>query len=175
MKYDFVIISSPRSGANMLATALNSHSDVFCKLGESVDYDKRPTKKIKKGMLVGAVCNVLLPMPDLDGVKKIIIKRPEKEIGDSIASGIKHYFEDVEIERATGSQREYEIARTANKKLKDYIDDGCLVIEYKDMVGGNKDTREIINGKLICNYLGIDESVLIPETYKPMALGASNG
>jgi len=164
---DFYIMSMPRSGSHMLASALDGHSCISCQ-GEH----QYPWLGIQKGKIVhGALTG---PKHRVSVQHKIIcLTRDSRDCVCSLqrrASGQLHFLEPTEI-KEVGIVDEADVQYFDS--MKEYMLDlfkahERLVLDYSEITD-NKDCREIPEsiGKRICDFLGVVYEPLKPKFYKP--------
>jgi hypothetical protein len=181
MKYDFAIMSLPRSGSHMLMSALHSHPDVTM-TGEIGMVDKFPMMTS-----TGGVNGIIIPSYRLVDVIDIsfnfdipfmFITRPIGEIVYSLFTDSEHgqgyrqslvpsineshqQFPATEG-RINRLQTEYELM---NNFMDSRSEGRDVMVTYDELCGG-VDTREIKCGDEICDWLGIDRHPLVPVTHK---------
>lgn len=153
----FVVLGLPRSGTHMLASAINSHPDVVCRME-----DEQPVF----ADIAGRVWTKLEEVPPAD--KYIVIHRPFKDRMRSFRyTGYSH--------RLTPGPRPEEpmfshigIEDEGNQLRLIAITLGALQLEYNELTG-NSDCRalSVAWSNVICDFLGVYHKVLCPLTHKP--------
>jgi len=177
--YDFIILSLPRSGSHMLASALDSHPEISCE-GEYEMIDKIPighTRKQIHGCIVQAY-HIRREIAPISIPTKIIrIKRPLVQI---VASRFLNSIDGTNSDQHTEPVKKEGISHTLKFKVwNDLLHDSlaldeftasnpALTVSYNDMCKG-KDARKIEHETAlrICDYLEVTRAPLIPATYKP--------
>ena len=178
MDLDFAILTIPRSGSHMLASALNSHPDIKC--GAEYNAPAKIELPDSGGKIEGCIVhwyNLERNPKLLDGVKIIVLIRNPVEIAKSWQKGYAmgksagHYLEPTTFNGAIPEPEKSVIETIKDRQLKllEYAKDReVLRLDYEKLTG-NKDIREIENSKEICKFLNVKNKKLNPLTYKPMS------
>lgn len=182
--YDFIIVSLPRSGSHMLASALDSHPDIQCE-GEYGMIEKFPlgrTEARLRGCIVQGY-HILgqIALPTGWATAKIIkLTRSIDQIADSLhatnddGQSYSQHLEPVRQQMPGGKPTQKTWSRINDEHeailnwllLRQY-----LTVTY-DALSGGKDCRAIRweQAHRICDYLGVERHPLIPKTHKPSPL-----
>ena len=157
MKYSFIILGLPRAGTHMLASALDSHPEIACRLKDN---------QVVYAPYTGRVWTRLEEIPYAK--KYIVIHRPFVERMRSFRyTGFSHAYrpgsrpEEPRRARADFPDQDEELIEVAYQ-IK------ALQVHYSDLTGG-LDCRQIPQGwsQIICDFLGVKRHILCPRTYKP--------
>ena len=177
MEYDFLIITQPRSGSHMLATALNGHSQISC-TGEI----RNPRDFIKptEGEILGGILHYS-PEGDITAKKYIYMKRDITERSRSVdrLHQIKHNETDpkfhflepktLDVSSIVYKQSTFDICKERTAQLEEFLlDKDHITVTYEEITG-NKSITEIPEavGRKITEYLGVKYEPLKPLTVKP--------
>lgn len=178
--YDFFILSLPRSGSHMLASALDSHPDICC-TGEYGMTEKFPIGR-SGGKIKGCIVQAYhiqqgIAPPDFDTGRLIWLTRPVYEIAisrhydNANGASAAQYLEPTE---KTGVQRLVLPDTVKNLQIQIGVVTQVararehLAVNYKGLCAG-KDTRAIRweVAHQLCDFLEVDRQPLLPATHKP--------
>ncbi len=178
--YDFIILSLPRSGSHMLASALDSHPEIQCQ-GEYEMIEKFPLGRNEapiKGCIVQAyhIQRNIAP-PDLVTAKLIYLYRPVREIvfsrfyGSPLGVNSEQWLTPVLRDKTQYDTSQDVIVDLMQQRIdlgaflrnKDH-----LKVTYRDLCH-DKDVRSLdrVTALRICDFLNIPNCVLVPMTHKP--------
>ena len=183
--YDFIILSLPRSGSHMLASALDSHPDIQC-AGEYEMTEKFPlgrTEKRVKGCIIQGYHILRQIAPEwVNDVKIIRLMRPLDAIARSLHYGsptgacYEQHLEPVERDFTRGyypptqstKLRLNAEAAAIHAFLNARGHERLLTVTYHGLCG-SKDAEAIRweQAHRICDFLEVDRHPLIPKTRKP--------
>src|SRR5574343_1331919 len=171
---DFIILTLPRSGSHMLASALDSHPQISCE-GEIWRADKRypflgaVRKQVHGGILMYGVKHYV----DLLGKKIICLLRDHDERLRSLQNtGILHFLETTVVDKKSDMEIEHVVKEQAANRNSELLrfatDNGALVLHYEDITEG-KDVREISASIVaeICEFLGVNMAPMKTLFFKP--------
>lgn len=176
---DFIILTLPRSGSHMLASALNSHPDICC-LGELF---RKPPLYDWLGTGNGITGGIVWP-DNFNQVKtkKVIglIRNPRdmaysavRKIGNDECYVDHALLPCSALSRDPGQKRIDSMLRRSQAlaKLLDKLPD-ALILTY-EMITNNMDIRivPVEISTRICSFLGVPPYLLQPRTYKPTVTG----
>lgn len=183
--YDFIILSLPRSGSHMLASALDSHPEIQCS-GEYGMKEKFPLgrnpKRVKGCIIQGYHILREIAPKWIYAVKVIYLYRPVDEIAKSL-----HYLSpsgqsyDQHLHPAARTEKLYwEVDKETRNRLNseqqalidclakcDYPD--VLTTSYQSLCKG-KDARTLRweQTHRILDFLKVERMPLKPLTHKPV-------
>lgn len=162
----FCILTYPRTGSHMLASALDSHPDIQCK-GE-VGMEKYPELMgAHEARVQGCIVqNFQLKQVDVRAFDKIIVLLRDTSVRTEYR-GV-HFLEPTTVNRSIRDASmekpvvdHYPILAAAMLREN-------LILSY-EKITGNCDIREIPDPfmRQICSFLGVDPHPLRPIFYKP--------
>ena len=159
----YQIVTLPRSGAHMLATAINSHPDLSC-YGELHGHNGELYQRNGDG----GIAHVMGTVPEADKYIALVRDAADRELS-WMRTTSSHFFAPLTIDHEISNKnRTLPNAQKNQKLLAEFIENNeCLVLHYNDITG-NTDIREIPEkyGQQICKYLGVEYQPLVPVTYK---------
>lgn len=170
----FCILTRPRSGSHMLASALDSHPDIQCK-GEPYHPDRYPWLGEKPADIQGEIIHckyVIKGYINLDDYDKIIVllrdlskRKMYKDEGK-----VRHFTEPTTVERIDGHP--IQPRHTVQDLMACVGDRDHTVINYEDLLNyRDRDIRVLPSGygRHLCGFLGVEYQPLKTSFYKPEA------
>lgn len=185
-EYDFAILSLPRSGSHMLASALDSHPEIQCQgeygMTEKFPLGRRPGR-IKGCIVQGYHISRHIAPPWIRNSRIIVLTRSLLAIAKSLhyntmnGSTYDQHLEPVQRgpQRSTPSPdtiRRLEAEQEAIAHFLEFANPNALLhVEYR-LLCGDKDARAIRweQAHRICDFLGVERLPMRPLTHKPSAL-----
>lgn len=170
---DFYILTIPRSGSHMLASALDSHPEISCR-GEFEKETMYPWLGSADKRVNG---QIISPYRLFGGVgsqtKMICLTRDYHDIAESSCKACNplHHFEPAVVKRQSVQISPEVYTRYQNAQadlLKAVKRFPHIVVDYNEITNG-EDTRLIPErtGRLLCDFLCVTYSVMSPRVYKP--------
>lgn len=170
--FDFVILTLPRSGSHMLASALDGHSQIQC-FAEA--WREKPRYEWLGGIKKSVVGTTVFPryaqeIVPTSGKAIVLTRRPEDRA--STEQKIETLVPLTVDSRDIGTLDCIDVfEREADALLKTAKDFTCLYLDYSDLTE-DKDCREIPEwyARQICEFLGVNYEPLRPKFYKPQRI-----
>ena len=167
---EFCILTRPRSGSHMLASALDSHPQIQCKGEYGMEKYSRLMGREVHDISGHIVQDFMLPEIDLKQFDKIILLLRDLSLRKEYR-GL-HWLEPAQVKRSIRDHGDTpKTDHTALYVATTGMD--RLIINYDDMTGGH-DIRELPykEGSAICAFLGTDYFPMKPIFYKPTVIDA---